>query len=598
MARLSKEKIEQIRGSVDIVDVIGSYIPLQRKGKGHWLICPFHDDSSPSMSISQELQIYKCFVCQEGGNVFTFLQNYLKISYIEAIKKVAEIGRVDVSELNNYQTKEQKPIKHLPLYRMHEETHKMYSLLLKTKDGLKAHQYLLERNITDQIIENFQIGYASKQHHLFDALKKLDFKEVDMVGSGLIIESNMNYYDRFSDRIVFPLWDSNGKVVGFSARVYHNNNLSEAKYINSPESDIFIKGDILYHYHKAKEVMRKHDFVYLLEGFMDVIALYRVGINNSVALMGTALTKNHITLLRRLTNTIHLALDGDAAGRSATLKIGEQLVESGFDVRIIKMKDDLDPDEVLEQFSSNELINILKAHVSLLEFKIDYYYKLSNMNNYDERKSYAQKITKDIALLEDKFDSHYYNELLSIKSGFKINVIEEMVNSSKQTSKPVYKIDYPIKTNNYKLVSKFENAERSLIFYMLRDKYVCDLYEAKLGFIVENQEHRIIVDYIVDYYRTNQVLEVADFVSGLENHEMINLVIDIYQSDNLPIVYDKKVIMDYIKVIISNSKVKKIEFLKDTMKNETDSIKKAEMAHEIAEISRELKEEFEGSIYG
>ena len=581
MARLSQEKIDQIRGSVDIVDVIGSYIPLERHGKGYWVVCPFHDDTNPSMSVSQELQIYKCFVCQEGGNVFTFLQNYLKISFIEAVKKVAEIGHIDVSELDDFVPIKKENTMTQPLYTMHQEAHDMYSLLLKTQDGKKAYDYLRKRNMSDAIIEKFEIGYASSKHSLYEALNILGYQETDMLKSGLIVESNMHYYDRFSDRIVFPIWDDIGRIVGFSGRVYQNSS-QESKYMNSPESDIFIKGNILYHYHQAKAVMRFHDFVYLLEGFMDVIALDSIGIENTVALMGTALTKEHIVMLRKLSNTIHLSLDGDEAGRKATLKIGQQLVDNGFHVRIVLMKDGCDPDEVLQVYSKDELLSILKRNINLIEYKIEYYYSRSNMNNFDERRDYVRKIANDISLLEDQLERNYFIELVSIKSNFKVADIEEIVENLRHQEEHKNKTTIPTKAKTSKLLNKFQKAERSLLHYMLLDKQVCLQYETKLGFMTKEQ-YRVIANYIVDYYRKHQEIEIANFISNINNQEITKIVLDIY-SDNLPKEYNDYAISDYIDTIINYTKKLRKEELVEQLNKEQDPIKQAAIAQKIMEL--------------
>lgn len=581
MARLSQEKIDQIRGSVDIVDVIGSYIPLERHGKGYWVVCPFHDDTNPSMSVSQELQIYKCFVCQEGGNVFTFLQNYLKISFIEAVKKVAEIGHIDVSELDDFVPIKKENTMTQPLYTMHQEAHDMYSLLLKTQDGKKAYDYLRKRNMSDAIIEKFEIGYASSKHSLYEALNILGYQETDMLKSGLIVESNMHYYDRFSDRIVFPIWDDIGRIVGFSGRVYQNSS-QESKYMNSPESDIFIKGNILYHYHQAKAVMRFHDFVYLLEGFMDVIALDSIGIENTVALMGTALTKEHIVMLRKLSNTIHLSLDGDEAGRKATLKIGQQLVDNGFHVRIVLMKDGCDPDEVLQVYSKDELLSILKRNINLIEYKIEYYYSRSNMNNFDERRDYVRKIANDISLLEDQLERNYFIELVSIKSNFKVADIEEIVGNLRHQEEHKNKTTIPTKAKTSRLLNKFQKAERSLLHYMLLDKQVCLQYETKLGFMTKEQ-YRVIANYIVDYYRKHQEIEIANFISNINNQEITKIVLDIY-SDNLPKEYNDYAISDYIDTIINYTKKLRKEELVEQLNKEQDPIKQAAIAQKIMEL--------------
>ena len=411
MPRLSEEKLQQIRSSVDIVDVIGNYLPLHKKGKGYWAVCPFHDDKNPSMSVSQELQIYKCFVCNAGGNVFTFLKDYLKISYIEAVKMCAEMAGIDVPELNSYRQEKKIDDKLVPLYQMHSEASKIYQLFLDTKPALKARDYLLKRHLDERIIKEFQIGYAPNDDSLKKAFTQLNFSPLDMARSGLVVEGRSGYYDRFKERIVFPLWDSNGQVIGFSGRIYLPDE-QQAKYMNSPESEIFTKGDMLYHYAQSKSAIKKAGFAYLLEGFMDVIALYRAGLENAVALMGTALTKSHLTLLRKVTDTIYLCLDGDRPGLDAMGKASQVLLGAGFKVRIICLPQGMDPDELLENFGQEALINALNKHISVLEFKINDEYEKIHKDNYEERRSYLEKIAKLLCQVEDAIDLDYYIDLV------------------------------------------------------------------------------------------------------------------------------------------------------------------------------------------
>lgn len=216
MARLSKDKIKQIRDSVDIVEVIGDYLPLHKKGKGYWALCPFHDDKDPSLSVSSELQIYRCFVCNHSGNVFGFLMDYLKISFVEAVKICADKAGIDVSEINDEINRPSSNSQYANLYDMHDEANKIYSLFLKSKDGIRAKEYLERRHINDDIIKRFQIGFAPNADTLYKAFTQLNINQVEMARSGLVIESSGRYYDRFKDRILFPIWNEQGRITGFS----------------------------------------------------------------------------------------------------------------------------------------------------------------------------------------------------------------------------------------------------------------------------------------------------------------------------------------------------------------------------------------------
>ena len=578
MPRLSAEKINEIRQSVDIVDVIGNYLSLQKKGRNYVSLCPFHDDSHPSMSISPERQIYMCFVCHNGGNVFTFLKNYLKISYIEAVKMVASMGNIDISEYNLERRVQPVDQKLEPLYKMHDEANKIYNHYLNTKLAIEAKEYLTKRKITDEIIEIFEIGYAPSSNILLKAFEKMNFNKVSMFESGLIIESNTGY-DRFSNRIMFPLHDVSGRVVGFSGRIYQQSQ-NESKYMNSPESKIFIKGEMLYNYHRVIEETRQAGFVIINEGFMDVIALYKAGIKNAVAIMGTALTKGHIALLKRLSKTVCLCLDGDQAGKNATIKSIDILLQEGFVVKVVDLPDNLDPDEFLDKKGNDELVSLIKNPLSSLDFKMNYYYEMTNMDNYEDRKKYLETIAKEISNLTDMIDQDYYIQQLEKKSGFSKETIVKLV-----SHKTVSKIEQ-INPNNYipyqksvRLIDKYVRAERDLLYYMMNDKNVAMMYEAKAGFMF-NDTYRIIASYIVDYYRQEVVLEVADLINSIEDENLVKNIVEISQLE-LPKLNDSKAIEDYIEIIKEKTVKIKIEELTKALKDTSDPKQKAQILKEI-----------------
>lgn len=576
MPRLSAEKINEIRQSVDIVDVIGNYLSLQKKGRNYVALCPFHDDSHPSMSISPEKQIYMCFVCHNGGNVFTFLKNYLKIPYIEAVKMVASMGNVDISEYHLEKRVQPVDQRLEPLYKMHDEANKIYNHYLNTKLALKAKEYLTDRGITDEIINTFEIGYAPSNDVLLKAFEKMNFDKVAMFESGLIIESGKGY-DRFTDRIMFPLYDPSGRVVGFSGRIYQTSQ-NESKYMNSPESDIFIKGETLYNYHRVIEETRQAGFVIVTEGFMDVIALYKVGIKNAVAIMGTALTKGQIKLLKRLCKTVYLCLDGDQAGKNATIKSIDILLQADFNIKVIDLPDNLDPDEFLNKKGKEELNALLKKPITSLDFKMNYYYEMTNMDNYEDRKKYLEMITKEISNLDDVIDQDYYIQQLEKKSGFSKETILKLVNS-KTSTKIKQTNDYIPYQKSVRLIDKYARAERDLLYYMMNDKNVAIMYEAKAGFMF-NDTYRIIASYIVDYYRQEVVLEVADLISSIEDENLVKNIVEISQLE-LPKLEDTKAIDDYIEVIKENTVKVKIEELKKALKDTFDPKQKAQILKEI-----------------
>lgn len=588
MARLSQEKIDEIRQSVDIVDVMGQYLELHKKGKNYMAICPFHDDNHPSLSISQSRQIYKCFVCGNGGNVFTFIQEYLKVPFVEAVMKVAEFGHVDMSgySLEKRVVKVDEAL--APLYDMHAFALKLYMYYLYTQSGKQALDYLRHRGFDDDLIKMFGIGYAPEKSILHERFQKEGYTEVAQVKSGLVLE-NERHYDRFHDRVMFPLYDEFGKVVGFSGRVYKAQD-KNSKYMNSPESDIFIKGKTLYNYHRAKEAVRQAGFVYINEGFMDVIAMHRAHHDNCIALMGTALTKDHLRMLKRMTRTIHLCLDGDMAGQAATMKSSDLLTSQGFEVKIVLLPDGRDPDEILSTEGIEGLDAVLKDTLSPIDFMMAFECSRLDLRNYEDRKTLLVKACEKIAKIEDRIDRGHYIAKLSSLTDFPKEIIEEqLLNSSAILEHREQFSQNRIETiqDQRPILDKYTLAEKNLLFYMLNDRQVSDIYEAKAGFM-HNDTYRALAAYIRDYYRTHQTMDVANLIDkiGSSHSALVNALTDIAEC-SLPLPYQKEVIDDYIARITENTKNIREQELQQQFKDVLAPSAKAEILQKLIDLKKE-----------
>ena len=588
MARLSQEKIDEIRQSVDIVDVMGQYLELHKKGKNYMAICPFHDDNHPSLSISQSRQIYKCFVCGNGGNVFTFIQEYLKVPFVEAVMKVAEFGHVDMSgySLEKRVVKVDEAL--APLYDMHAFALKLYMYYLYTQSGKQALDYLRHRGFDDDLIKMFGIGYAPEKSILHERFQKEGYTEVAQVKSGLVLE-NERHYDRFHDRVMFPLYDEFGKVVGFSGRVYKVQD-KNSKYMNSPESDIFIKGKTLYNYHRAKEAVRQAGFVYINEGFMDVIAMHRAHHDNCIALMGTALTKDHLRMLKRMTRTIHLCLDGDMAGQAAAMKSSDLLTSQGFEVKIVLLPDGRDPDEILSTEGIEGLDAVLKDTLSPIDFMMAFECSRLDLRNYEDRKTLLVKACEKIAKIEDRIDRGHYIAKLSSLTDFPTEIIEEqLLNSSAILEHREQFSQNRIETiqDQRPILDKYTLAEKNLLFYMLNDRQVSDIYEAKAGFMY-NDTYRALAAYIRDYYRTHKTMDVANLIDkiGSSHSALVNALTDIAEC-SLPLPYQKEVIDDYIARITENTKNIREQELQQQFKDVLAPSAKAEILQKLIDLKKE-----------
>ncbi len=347
--------INEIRNSIDIVDVISKYVPLVARGKNYFGVCPFHDDHSPSMSVSKDKQIYKCFSCGATGNVFNFIMDYENVSFPEALKILSDITGISINGIN---IKSSHKDVNKSLYDIYDVSSKLYINNLSTSYGIGAKEYLHKRGITDELIREFDIGLSLKERDLLTRLLvKKNFSEKDMLDSGLIVRNDYGLSDIYINRIMFPLYDVSGKIVGYSGRIYNGEDTS--KYINTRETAIFKKGEMLYNYHRAKESCRKKNVVIITEGFMDVIRLHSVGITNVVAAMGTAFTKDHVKLIRKLARDVILLFDGDEAGAHATLSCSDLLLQYNISPKIVRLPENLDPDEYILKYGKDRFNDLL-----------------------------------------------------------------------------------------------------------------------------------------------------------------------------------------------------------------------------------------------
>ena len=363
---LTEDKINEIRKTVDIVDIISGYLPLTTRGKNFFGVCPFHSDHSPSMSVSKERQIYTCFSCGASGNVFNFVMDYENINFTSAVKLIASKAGIflDISEKHpNDKNKE--------LYDIFELTQKFYSNNINTNYGKEAKEYLNKRSINNEAIKEFGIGLSlNKNDLLTNLLINKNYKTDVAIKTGLIMKRENGHTDTYVNRIMFPLFDLTGKIVGYSGRVYNTN--SKSKYFNIKETEIFKKGELLYNYHKAKDNVRKENQLIVVEGFMDVIRLYTVGITNVVATMGTAVTKSQALLMKRLSNNIILCFDGDDAGNDATNSCIDELNKIGIIPKVVRLENNSDPDEYIIKQGKQKFIEKINNPINAMDYKMSY----------------------------------------------------------------------------------------------------------------------------------------------------------------------------------------------------------------------------------
>lgn len=487
-------QINEIRERADIVDVISRYINVIHKGKGYYAICPFHDDTNPSLSISQDKQIFKCFVCNEGGNVFTFLQKYKKIPYMKAVKEVADMVGIDF-KVKEKVTEVVSPQIQV-LYNILQDAKMFYMNNLKARK--EAIDYCKNRNLTDDIIKEFEIGYSFDSESVIKFLLMKGYSKEDIYRSGIALEENGKLIDRFSSRLIFPITSLDGKVVAFSGRIIAK--VDMAKYVNSPETPIFVKGNTLYHYAKALEYIKKEKKLYICEGYMDTIALYKAGINNVIALMGTAFTKEHLKVLKYLGVKIILTLDGDNPGNINANKLASDLTKLEIPVQVIPSYGDVkDVDEYLNKYGKEKLIDLLNTTLlNPFEFSLYVAKKTLNLENNEEKKKFLHSMCKKIAMFQNE-DQDIYIEKLHKELHFSINTITNLV---KEYSNKTTNNDVLVKINEYKKTNKYQELQLRVLSLMLDSPEAIQTFIDSLVYL-ENDSYRKLAMIICEYYKEN-----------------------------------------------------------------------------------------------
>ena len=570
--KISEEKINEIRRSINIVDIIGEYIPITQKGRNYFAVCPFHDDHNPSMSISKEKQIYTCFVCGAHGNVFNFVMNYENKSFVEVLKKFANRLGLPL-DIDDYQEKKVDN-KITSMYEIYDFASKYYQNNLLTKEGSEALLYLKNRGFTDDVIKEFGIGVSIK-NKLYQIYKSKKYNDDLLLDSGICTINDDNIiYDTFIDRIMFPLYDLDGKVNGFSGRIYRSENSS--KYVNSKESDIFKKGNLLYNYHRAKESARKKDSIIIVEGFMDVIALYKIGIYNVVASMGTAITTTQAKLLRKLSSNIILCFDGDKAGEKATKACVKELSGSNVSVKVIRLKDDLDPDEFINKYGKDKFIECMDNAMSLLDYEI---LSLKSETNFNDTKDVAKYVKDVVELLNDENDA-LVKEIIIKKLSSETKLSEIAI---KKMIKSKNKVEIRKSNVTSLKLNKYDKAERYLLFYMLRSSEVRNICKNNKCYF-PTKEFRFLANEIIYYSQKHDNFLIADFISYLtDKEELLNAVneIDIL---NIKEEYTKEEIMDYINQLNKYNLENEIKKLNQKFNNTIDEEEKIKIMNEILDL--------------
>lgn len=408
MARYSDEVINDVRQSNDIVDVISQYVHLKRSGRNFFGLCPFHNEKSPSFSVSPDKQIFHCFGCGVGGNVFSFITQIEGINFVEAVQMLAERANIQLPTLQDNGDSQREELK-AKVYKVNEFTAEFYHQNLYKPQAKMAQEYVKKRQLSNETLKSFKIGFSGKFDELYQELKKQGFGEREILESGLVNKNERGQYiDRYRNRLMFPICDARGKVIAFGGRVLDD---SKPKYINSPENVVYSKGRNLFGLNVAKKGDLKR--ILIVEGYMDVISLHQRGITNVVAPLGTALTEQQGWLLRKNSEQIILSFDSDEAGLKAKLRALDILQNMGCDLRILQMEGAKDPDEYIIKYGNARFNNLVDKALSIIEFKVKILKKDLNLENTNDKIKFLNEIAKLISNVNNTIEREVYIEKIA-----------------------------------------------------------------------------------------------------------------------------------------------------------------------------------------
>lgn len=576
----NEEEIENIRKSANIVDVISSYLPLTQKGKNYFGVCPFHEDHSPSMSVSEEKQIYKCFSCGAAGNVFTFVSEYENVKFIEAVKIVAEkCGLIFKGITSNKpkikQNKTEYEIMNLSL--------KYYQNNLSTELGTQAKEYLKARKLEDEAIKEFDIGLAlDSNHSLHSLLTSKKFIVEDLVNLGLVNRNGKYLNDVFTNRIIFPIHNLEGEVIGFTGRVYKPEDKELAKYLNSKETIIFKKGQILFNYHRAKKEISRKKEVIIVEGNMDAIRMSSSGIKNVIALMGTSLTKEQVDIIKSLRAKIILMFDNDNAGETATFQNGNILENAGLTPFVVRLSGEKDPDEYIIKNGVNAILDNIATPINFLEFKLKYLKKNKDLSKTNDLVSYVKEIIDNIKDIDDELTKELTINKMSKDYDIPLDLLKNEL--KKVETVKVIKAP-PEKKLAKKKISKYDIACENIIYFMLQDRKFVEKFKKELGYF-DNKKYRGIASEIIYFTESRKEIDMASFITYINTKDYLSDdVMEIIKNINLEST-NMEEFEEFIKVANNELTKNEIKKLKEQITNELDANKKMELASKLIELKK------------
>lgn len=602
--RIPQHVIDEVREKTNIVEVIGQYVQLKKSGKNYLGLCPFHEEKTPSFSVAEDKQIFHCFGCGKGGNVYTFLQELEGISFPEAVKKVADLEQIPLGiEISN-EPISQTSTGQQQLIALHERTRDLYHhLLVNTKVGETALSYLHERGLSDELINEFKIGFAPSQRDFLVQIAQQDKVSADLMErSGLFIRrEDGSFSDRFYQRVMFPLNDFRGKPIGFSGRILKTEEYpgdDQPKYLNSPETELFNKRQVLFNFDKARNEIRKQGEAILFEGFMDVLAAWQADIKIGLASMGTSLTEQQIASIERITGQVVISYDGDDPGQAATDRALSILdAHSRLGLSVVTVPEKLDPDEYLRKYGVTELQNLLQhGRQTPFAFKMHYRKKGLNLENEADRLNYLDVVMQDLAKVQSPVEQDLYlgqlaNDFHLTRESLKqqLQMVRQTIRTERRQQQTVPS-PAPVQSVR-RVVTKEEKAERMLLYRSMNESSVREqLVQTDFQFIHDHYQELFL--YLDSYMMVHGNFILADFLNYLKENEMKQLAIDISMI-SMSEDSNEREIYDLMRVI-SQSGI--AEEIKQRQKEQLEARKSGnqqrelELTIQIIELTKRLKQ--------
>lgn len=554
---VSDNQIEQIKDAIDIVEFIGQYVSLVKRGKNYIGLCPFHNEKTPSFSVNPEGKYYKCFGCGVSGDIITFLQQYEGLDFTEAIKELAEKAHISLDEKSVDVKREDYSI----YYNINKEA--AFYFLENINKNDEVINYLKNRNITPKSVIRFGLGYAlDSWDGLYNHLINKGYKPDEIANSNLIQKSEKtgNYYDLFRKRLIFPILDLKSRVVGFSGRIVVD---GEPKYYNSRDSVIFKKGNLLFGLNLVQKNSNR-DKIMLVEGNVDVVKLHQMGINYVVAALGTAFTERQATLLKRYGKEVYLCLDGDGAGQKATMRDIEILKSIGVEPRVVIIPDNMDPDEYVDRFGADKFNSMVESAISAFDFSVIYYKSDLNIEDRDDFIVFVRRLVSLLKTIPSKVERSIYIDDLSNKFNIDKNLLDEEIKVSEDIND-----DKMLTVGNYTVPKASNNITKIFIRLLLMDKVFAFEAEAKeAGKFINNKSLVYLYNKILKEYEVNEQIDIEEFKSkileeGVIDEGVLNSIFNINEA--------KDVTIDYLYDVINGVKKEFISEEKERLKNEIKS---------------------------